>query len=303
MFKKKYLLLELDPFDAEFYHLPSLVPYFEQDQKKLEKDGFSWDVTILAMQALLREDNCDEYKLFKLFLRKWDHYQSLTQNIQKQDWAEAKKNIDKILAIDLLDPSAYYNLGYIFRCTEDYLKSQQAYQKGLELVKFKEAFYWGLAKTYEAIGKIEDAIYFWHEVYSAQENLDKNFVSVNAILLSAYQNSLDKLIEYRVFKNTEIQTEQKSFIEFAKTSKNSRAIYEQEMPEEIQSKSGLEPDINYERLMRRIFEKNFNDVDRLNKLGLELVHHKLTAFAVRVFERVYQLTLYQDKQIAKASSF
>jgi tetratricopeptide (TPR) repeat protein len=298
VFKKKYLLLELDPFEAEFYHLPELVPYFEHEQKKLEQLGFNWDITVDAMRALVKEENCEEYKLFKLFIRKWEHYQRLTQSLEKQDYKDAQKAIDKILAIDLLDPSAYFNLAYVFRMQGEYLRSEQAYHKGLELVTYKAPFYLGLAKNYEAIGKFEDAIYFWNEAY-LQDQDTNSAESTNSILISAYQDALEKLIDYRVFKTTATTINPKSVIEFAKSSKNSRAIYEQELPHEIDSESsetGFEPDINFEKLMRKVFEKNFNNLDRLNKLGIELVHHKLTSFAVRVFERVYQLVVYDDSK-------
>ena len=38
MFGNKFLLLELDPFEAEYYHLPQFVPYLQKEQKHLKKE-------------------------------------------------------------------------------------------------------------------------------------------------------------------------------------------------------------------------------------------------------------------------
>ena len=65
MFGNKFLLLELDPFEAEYYHLPQFVPYLQKEQKHLKKEGFSWDKAVDAMSALVKEEDCEEYKLYK----------------------------------------------------------------------------------------------------------------------------------------------------------------------------------------------------------------------------------------------
>jgi hypothetical protein len=43
-------------------------------------------------------------------------------------------------------------------------------------------------------------------------------------------------------------------------------------------------------MMRRSFTCNYNNLKKLNKLGVKLVHHKYTDLAVKVFERVYELS-------------
>lgn len=293
MFKKKYLLLELDPFEAEFYHLPEFVPYFEKDQKKFDAEGFDWELSLKAMRTLVSEEDCPEYKLYRLFIRKWSLYQKLSEATEAEKWAEAEKTIERILAIDLLDPSAYLNLGLVARSQENFQKSRQSFLKGLELVKYKTPFLAGLAKTYETIGNFEDAIYHWNEIIEeSNKNLEETLSC--DILEAAYRDALHKLVEKKVFKfNAEYESKASS-IEFAKTTESSQAIYEQEelpgmFTQNSKLSQELEPDYYYERLMRKIFQKHFNDKDALTKLGVKLVHHKLTKLAVRVLERVYQL--------------
>jgi tetratricopeptide (TPR) repeat protein len=261
VFKKKYLLLELDPFEAEFYHLPEFVPYFEKDQKKFDQDGFDWDLSLKAMRTLVSEEDCAEYKLYKLFIRKWGLYQKLTEATQAEAWNDCEKTIEKILAIDLLDPSAYLNLGMISRAQGKVQKARQSFLKGLEIVKYKTPFLTELAKTYEVIGNFEDAIYHWNQVIEiSKKNLEETLG--NDILNNAYKEAMTKLIEKKIFKLKETKS----------------------------SNQDLEPDLYHENLMRKIFQKHFNDKEILTKLGVNLVHHKLNKLAVKVLERVYQLT-------------
>ncbi len=257
MFGSKYLLLELDKHEAELYHLPDLVPYLSSDQKKLNKEGFNWELSVKAMKSLVKEEDCDEYKLYKLFVRKWGLYSELTSAINEQRLTEAEKTIDKILSIDLLDPSAYLNLGYVFRLQKEYYRSEQAYLKGLDIVVYRTPFLSGLAKTYEELGKFDDAIYTWNRV--AEESDDSEAIS--------------KLIDHKVYCG------------------DMESIKQQKINE--QARLNLEPGINFETLMRKEFQKSYNDVEALTKLGTRLVHHKLTELAVKVFERVYQLSQVQ----------
>ncbi len=209
------------------------------------------------MKSLIKEDDCDEYKPYKLFVRKWGLYDELNKHIQNKQFKEAEKVIDKILSIDLLDPSAYLNLGLVFRSQKEYYKSEQAYLKGLDLVVYRMPFLTGLAKTYEELGKFEDAIYTWNQIANESHS----------------HEALEKLIEHKVFQGS---------IEDLKKQKIAQ-----------QDSLNLEPGINFETLMRKEFQKSYNDVEALTQLGTRLVHHKLTELAVKVLERVYQLSQVQ----------
>ena len=72
MFGSKYLLLELDRSEAEFYHLPVYVPYLKKHQTNLQEFGFEWELAVEAMRLLTEEMDADEYRLYKLFIKKWD---------------------------------------------------------------------------------------------------------------------------------------------------------------------------------------------------------------------------------------
>lgn len=285
--------MELDPFEAELYHLPEFVPYFDKDQKKFDSNGFDWELSLKAMRTLVSEEDCPEYKLYKLFIRKWSLYQKLTEATNEEKWSEAEKTIERILAIDLLDPSAYLNLGLVSRSQGNFKKSIQSFNKGLELVKYQTPFLAGLARTYEEVGNFEDAIYHWNQIIEiSNKNLEETLAS--EILESAYREALQKLLEKKVFKFNSESKNKNSTIEFARSTDSSQAIYEREeapqlFTNNIKISQELEPDQYYERLMRKIFQKNFNDKEVLTKLGVKLVHHKLTKLAVRVLERVYQL--------------
>ena len=304
MFKKKYLLLELEPFEAEFYHLPNFVPYFEKDQKKLEKEGFNWEASVEAMKALISEDYSDEYKPYKSFIRKWEFYKKLTENINNKNWHDAQKNASQILSIDLLDPSVYLNLGIIARNQGEMVKSEQAYKKGLELVEYKAPFFAGLAKTYEDVGNFDDAMYYWFEVFEWSSTSEE--VQNVQILSDIFCQSIEALLRLKVFDKTMVNKDPNSFIELSKSSASAKAIYEQELPsalaahntEEPNSTAEFVPGENFQRMMRRSFTCNYNNLKKLNKLGVKLVHYKYTDLAVKVFERVYELSHFSEKQVA-----
>lgn len=301
MFTKNFLLLELDAFEAEFYHLPPYVPYFQSEQKNLEKNGFSWDSCIKAIKSLLEQDTSPEYKQYKLFVKKWPLYQQLTTSLDAQKWHEAEKFASKILSIDLLDPCAYYNLGYIFRNLGNPYQAEISYRKGMELVTIKIPFLAGLAKTYQEINKLDDAMYYWHEVYQqSHDELEKI-----PIIASTVSEAEGALINLKVFRsNSKIAN--KSFIGFVNSSDTNTAIYEQEtidLVSDLQnplSDKVLEPDENYIRLVQRSFHLNFNEREKLNDIGVKLVHYgrqqevtkssEMTELAVKIFERVYELS-------------
>jgi tetratricopeptide (TPR) repeat protein len=304
MFKKKYLLLELEPFEAEFYHLPNFVPYFEKDQKRLEKDGFNWEASVDAMKSLIEEDYSDEYKPYKSFIRKWDFYKKLTENINKKNWQDAQKNANQILSIDLLDPSVYFNLGIIARNQGEIVKSEQAYKKGLELVENKTPFLAGLAKTYEEVCNFDDAMYYWFEVFDMSCGNDE--LHDVQILMDIFNESIEALLRLKVFDRTMVNKDPGSFIELSKSSYTAKALYEQELPsmvpqaliDEENASAEFIPGENFQRMMRRSFTVNYNDLKKLNKLGVKLVHHKYTELAVKVFERVYELSHFSSKTAA-----
>lgn len=256
MFGNKYLLLELDKLEAEFYHLPNVVPYLAKHQKKLDKDGFDWNDCIEAMTKLIKEDDCDEYKPYKLFIRKWPLYADLSLASKEKRYKDARKIIDKILSIDLLDPSAYLNLGYCFRSEKEYHRAEQAYRKGLELVEHQIPFLTGLAKTYEELGKFEEAIYLWNQIHNENGSPE----------------ALRRLLDLKVYQTTLS----------AEEIKNSKL-------KELRD-GDLSPGVNFERLMLKEFQKSYNDIDALTKLGVRLVHNKFNKLALKVFERVYQLS-------------
>jgi tetratricopeptide (TPR) repeat protein len=311
LFGKKYLLLELDPFEAELYHLPDLIPYPKNEQKKLSKEGFNWDHAVSAMKALVKEDDCDEYKRYRLFIKKWDLYKQFTEFSTQGNFKEAEKSINKILAIDLLDPSAYLNLAFCYRSQGEYLKAEQSYVKGLELTKFRAPFLSGLAKTYEEINKFEEAIFNWYQILEEKTNYEAKTImpyseNYMPVVNEAAEEALEKLIGSKVYKRVAedvVMTPNKTYIEFAHSSDKAQAIYEREEPdltsiERRQTIEKLEPDQNFERLMIRSFQKNYNDVEALTKLGVKLVHHQFTKLAVKVFERVYQLSQLEGKKVA-----
>ncbi len=77
MLGDRYLLLEIDKAEAEFYHLPNYVPYPKTQQGTLNEIGFDWELSVDAMRKLLSEMDIEEYKPYKLFIKKWDFYKAL----------------------------------------------------------------------------------------------------------------------------------------------------------------------------------------------------------------------------------
>ncbi len=291
VFKKKYLILELDAFEAEFYHLPQFVPYFEKDQKKLDTHGFDWNSCVEAMKYLLEEDSCDEYRLYKLFVKKWDYYKKLTSYIDSKNYTEAQKIVNQILSVDILDPSVYLNLGNIYFCQSQFLKAQQAYLKGLEIVDFKTPFLAGLAKTYEAIGHYDDAMFYWFEVFNW--SLAHKEIEELDLLNQVFEDSISSLLRLKVFDKLVEDSEQ--------VAQQDPLVIPDAIPRslvKLDQDYGAEfvPGHNFLRMMRRSFTMNYNQQQKLNSLGVKLVHHKFTDFAVKVFERVYELSHFKQNQ-------
>ncbi len=264
MLGDRYLLLEIDKAEAEFYHLPNYVPYPKGQQGTLNEIGFDWELSVDAMRKLVTEMDIEEYKPYKLFIKKWDYYKALSQAIKEERWKDAEKTVDKILSVDLLDPSAYLNLGFIFRHQGQHDKAEHSYLKGLELMPDSLPFMAGLAKTYEKLGKIDDAIYLWKRTWDKSSGDHQE--SEEAIAM---------LVKYKVYDRIEKRDP-------ATKRKSMRYV----------------PGENYEKLMRKEFQKNYNDIEALADLGLKLINENYTKLSIKVFERVYQLSQLRAREVA-----
>jgi len=265
MLGDRYLLLEIDKAEAEFYHLPGYVPYPKTQQGPLNDIGFDWDLSVEAMRKLVAEMDIEEYKPYKLFVKKWDHYKILSQSIKEERWRDAEKIVNKILSIDLLDPSAYLNLGFIFRQQAQYDKAEHSYLKGLELIPDSLPFMAGLAKTYEKLGKIDDAIYLWKQIWdkSAGDHQES-------------EEAIAMLVKHKVYQRIEKRdpaTKRKSIKYIAGE--------------------------NFEKLMRKEFQKKYNDIEALTELGLKLINENYTKLSIKVFERVYQLSQLRASEVSQ----
>ncbi len=265
MLGDRYLLLEIDKAEADFYHLPAYVPYPKTQQGLLNDLGFDWDLSVEAMRKLIAEMDIEEYRPYKLFIKKWEHYKTLSKAIKEERWRDAEKIVDKILSIDLLDPSAYLNLGFVFRHQANYDRAEQSYLKGLELMPESLPFMAGLAKTYEKLGKIDESIYLWKQIWD--KSTGEHQESEEAIAM---------LVKYKVYERVEKRdpvTKRKSL----------RYV----------------PGENFEKLMRKEFQKNYNDIEALADLGLKLINDNYTKLAIKVFERVYQLSQLRAREVSE----
>lgn len=252
MFGSKYLLLELDKTEADFYHLPVYAPYLKKHQTNLKEFGFEWDLAVAAMQSLIAEMDVEEYKPYKLFIRKWPFYKELTKDIKDENWLGAEKLIDKILSIDLLDPSAYLNLGFIFRQMQQFQKAEQAYYKGLELLPDSVPFISGMARNYDEWGKKSEAIDSWKKVMELSED---------------HSEALEMLEKHKVL------------IKIEKTDPRTKEISCSYVPTE-----------KYEALMLKELAACGDNIDALTQLGLRLTKNSQSKLALKVFARVYELT-------------
>lgn len=289
--KQKYLLLEPSRLETEFYHLPSFVPYSTWEQKKLKQSGFDWEKSVQAMIALIKEGDCEEYKLYKLFIKKWPLYKELNSFIKEKNWRSSEKLINKILQIDLLDPSAYLNYGFVLRSQRKFYQAEQAYLKGLDLISYQTPFLTGLAKTYEELGKFEDAIFAWNKVFE----LSGNNESLNRLSSLGVYDSESVRLFLDPANNPRVQVA--SIEEF----KSTNSILEDNLHDDVESalshEDNLKPGPNFERLMCKVFQDSYNDLETLNKLGVKLAHYQYTDLAVKVLDRVYQLSRIQGQEI------
>ncbi len=287
--KQKYLLLEPSRLETEFYHLPNFVPYFSKEQKKLKYEGFDWEKSVAAMTALIQEGDCEEYKLYKIFIKKWPLYRELNTYIKEKNWRSSEKLINKILQIDLLDPSAYLNFGFILRSQRKFYQAEQSYLKGLELISHQAPFLTGLAKTYEELGKFEEAVHTWNKVFEATSNSE----------------SLTKLADYRVYDAVSVREfldpNNNPHLATSQELKSTNSVLEDNLNDTVEPalshEDNLAPGANFERLMRKEFQEYYNNIEGLTQLGVKLVHHQYTKLAVKVFDRVYQLSRIQGREI------
>lgn len=264
MFDSNYLLLELDKAESDFYHLPRYVPYLKKNQSNLNEFGFEWELSVEAMRSLVDEMDADEYKPYRLFIKKWDFYKELAIQIRDEAWQEAEKTIDKILSIDLLDPSAYLNLGFIFRKVKEYQKAEQAYIKGLELLANNVPFLAGIARTYDEWGKEGAAVYAWKRVLEYSDD---------------HEEALESLCKYNVYRKLQkINSKtQEPFIEY--------------IPAEM-----------FETLMEAEFDQCKDNLEALTKLGLRLMKESCPKLAMRVFARVYELSQDEEEAVTGSAS-
>jgi tetratricopeptide (TPR) repeat protein len=142
---------------AQFHHLPEHVPLIlEEDATPPE--GYDFAKGVQAMKYLLEAspDAPGSY-LYRLYARKWPLLQRAAPLLDSGRVAEAIPLLIGVLDVDPDCPLTCFQLGFCFRVTGEYEKSEEFYKKALTLAPDAGWIHSNLGRTYVLVGRLEEA--------------------------------------------------------------------------------------------------------------------------------------------------
>ncbi len=142
---------------AQFHHLPEHVPLIVEEDAK-PPQGYDFNQGVVAMRRLLEEapDAPGSY-LYRLYVRKWPLWQKAAPMLETGRVAEAIPVLVSVLDVDPDCPLTCFQLGFCFRATGEYEKSESFYKKALTLAPDAGWIHSNLGRTYAVWGKEEEA--------------------------------------------------------------------------------------------------------------------------------------------------
>lgn len=142
---------------AQFHHLPEHVPLLVEEDENT-RGGYDFARGVEAMRRLLDEapDAPGSY-LYRLYLRKWSLWRGAAPLLEAGRIVEAIPLLVQALDIDPECPLTCFQLGYCFRGTGEYEKSESFYQKAMSLAPEAGWIHSNLGRTYLQWEKYEEA--------------------------------------------------------------------------------------------------------------------------------------------------
>jgi tetratricopeptide (TPR) repeat protein len=139
---------------AQFHHLPEHVPLVSDEDNAPPSQGYDFARGVQAMQHLLEDapDAPGSY-LYRLYVRKWPFWQKAAPLLESGRVAEAIPLLVAVLDVDPDCPLTCFQLGFCFRATGEYEKSETFYKKALTLAPDAGWIHSNLARTYALWGK------------------------------------------------------------------------------------------------------------------------------------------------------
>jgi len=142
---------------AQFHHLPEHVPLIVEEDVT-PPEGYDFAKGVQAMKYLLEAapDAPGSY-LYRLYLRKWPLWQRAAPLLESGRVVEAIPLLVGVLDVDPDCPLTCFQLGFCFRATGEYEKSESFYKKALTLAPEAGWIHSNLGRTYVLSGRPEEA--------------------------------------------------------------------------------------------------------------------------------------------------
>lgn len=121
-----------------------------------------------------------------------------TAYLEKKDWKEAEKALERATSLDPKSSEAYLALGAVFNQTKEYPRAETALLRGLELNPDAPGGHYELAKTYWELGRWQEAAPHIRKAVSLTPDLASPHVLLGNILLRERnaQGAIHEYLEY-----------------------------------------------------------------------------------------------------------
>jgi tetratricopeptide (TPR) repeat protein len=150
---------------AQFHHLPEHVPLLAEENTT-PTQNYDFARGVQAMEYLLdaAPDAPGSY-LYRLYVRKWPFWQKAAPLLESGRVVEAIPLLVGVLDIDPDCPLTCFQLGFCFRATGEYEKSESFYKKAMMLAPDAGWIHSNLGRTYVLWGHEEQAKeVFWQAI-------------------------------------------------------------------------------------------------------------------------------------------
>jgi Flp pilus assembly protein TadD len=121
-----------------------------------------------------------------------------TAYLEKKDWMEAEKALQRAITLDPKSSDAYLALGAVLNQTKDYPRAEAVLLRGLELNSDAPGGHYELAKTYWELGRWQEAAPHARKAVSLTPDLASPHVLLGNILLRE-RNAQGAMYEYQEY--------------------------------------------------------------------------------------------------------
>ena len=160
---EKFTFITLPKALAQFHHLPEHVPLHTSFVEEAKEKGFPFAEGVKAIEEVLKSDpQVPGSYLYRIFADKWPRWKEAEKFLSAGRLQEAIQELVGILEIDPECPLTCFQLGFCFRATGEFEKSESFYKQALRLAPDAGWIHSNLARTYQAMGDEARAVTsFW----------------------------------------------------------------------------------------------------------------------------------------------